>query len=402
MQFGVSHRFTDQLYADDLVVTAECQQDLQVALDAVSAWGHSVAVLLRDWTHKVCRYGFWASKGCPSLFSFPQWPRVALGLRMSLSAHARHLVSRGNRLFAQCVAWCKSERLPLRFASTLFMSYVLPSISWGVEFLVSSHHTALQVIDRFLLRRCLQVLPTLQFSWNWDGLTLFTSAPVDCSLSLAGCTRCLRVIGALSLCLSSTPCFRCLSLGLRVVFLFVNLCAFPSLVTVVWGLGPLLTVCGWFRSCARTLDQCLHERLFQATSALSVSHVDPSSSTVNCGRPMKWCTDCLVHRTLVLGVWPVGAMILFLKVALHDLALPSSCPFCDAPHGDMFHCLSECAAFSDLREQWCRRCSVHPDSVPFWVLHPWLFNPTSSFNTFRTVLAHVTFIGQACERCVSL
>ena len=33
---------------------------------------------------------------------------------------------------------------------------------------------------------------------------------------------------------------------------------------------------------------------------------------------MKWCTDFLVHRTLVFGVWPVGAMILFLKVALHD------------------------------------------------------------------------------------
>ena len=46
----------------------------------------------------------------------------------------------------------------------------------------------------------LQVLPTLQFSWNWDGLTLFTSAPVDCSLSWTGCTRCLRVIGALSPC----------------------------------------------------------------------------------------------------------------------------------------------------------------------------------------------------------
>ena len=40
VQFGVSHRFTDQLYANDLVVTAECQHDLQVALDAVSAWGH--------------------------------------------------------------------------------------------------------------------------------------------------------------------------------------------------------------------------------------------------------------------------------------------------------------------------------------------------------------------------
>ena len=156
----------------------------------------------------------------------------------------------------------------------------------------------------------------------------------------------------------------------------------------------------WFRSCARALDQCLHGRLFQAASALSVSHVDPSSSNVNCGPDVVCRFPRPSHSRF--WVWPVGAMVFFLKVAPRHLALPSSCPFCDAPHGDMFHCLSECAAFSDLREQWCRRCSVHPDSVPFWVRHPWLFNPTSSFNTFRTVLAHVTFTGQACERFVSL
>ena len=33
----------------------------------------------------------------------------------------------GNRLLSQCVAWCKSERLPLRSASTLFTSFVWPS-----------------------------------------------------------------------------------------------------------------------------------------------------------------------------------------------------------------------------------------------------------------------------------
>ena len=39
-----------------------------------------------------------------------------------------------------------------------------------------------------------------------------------------------------------------------------------------------------------------------------------------------WCTDFLVRRTLVLGVWPVGALILFLGRAGRHLALPSSCP----------------------------------------------------------------------------
>ena len=163
------------------------------------------------------------------------------------------------------------------------------------------------------------------------------------------------MIGALSLRLSSTPCVRCLNLGLRAVFPFANLCAFPSLAIVVWF---------W------VLCQCLHGRQFQTASALSINHVDPNSSTVNCG------TDEMVYR------FPRPSHSRFWGLARwgHDpfpggraarhLAQPSSCSFCDAPQGDMFHCLSECAAFLNLNEQWCRRCSVHPDSIPFWVRHP--------------------------------
>ena len=124
----------------------------------------------------------------------------------------------------------------------------------GMEFFVSSP-PALQVIDTAL--RKWQFLfgwpacsPSFRHSWNWGGLTLPNTNRL---LSLSGRMRCLRMIGALSLRLSSTPYFRCLSLGLRAVFPFANLCA-----------------------------------------------------------PMKWCTDFLVRRTLVFGVWPVGAMILFL------------------------------------------------------------------------------------------
>ena len=32
------HRFSDQLYADDLVVVADCEHDLQVSCDVVDAW----------------------------------------------------------------------------------------------------------------------------------------------------------------------------------------------------------------------------------------------------------------------------------------------------------------------------------------------------------------------------
>ena len=148
-----------------------------------------------------------------------------------------------------------------------------------------------------------------------DGLTLFTSAPVDCSLSLFGR---MHAMPAFSLCLSSTPCFRCLSLGLRVVFPFANLCAFPSLVTVVSVLGPLLTVCGCgsVRAPAPltsvSMDVC--SRLHPPCRSVMWIPVLPPSIVA----PMKWCTDFLVRRTLVWGLARWGHDPLFLKVALHD------------------------------------------------------------------------------------
>ena len=44
---------------------------------------------------------------------------VNLTSTLSWVAHTRHLVTRANRLLAQCVAWCRTEGLSLRFASTL-------------------------------------------------------------------------------------------------------------------------------------------------------------------------------------------------------------------------------------------------------------------------------------------
>ena len=62
-------------------------------------------------------------------------------------------------------------------------------------------------------------------------------------------------------------------------------------------------------------------------------------------------TDQLYADDLVVTTECQHDLQIALVVAI---SLPSSCPFCDAPHGDMFHYRSECAAFSDLREQWCR------------------------------------------------
>ena len=58
--------------------------------------------------------------------------------------------------------------------------------------------------------------------------------------------------------------------------------------------------------------------------------------------------------------------------------------------------------FTDSRMQWCRRCSVRPDSATLWIQHPWLFNLGSDMNTLALVRAHVAFVGQVCERFTSL
>ena len=136
-------------------------------------------------------------------------------------------------------------------------------------------------------------------------------------------------------------------------------------------------------------------RLFQVASDLSVSHVDHSSSTVNCGPDeMLYRFPRPTHsRFGGLARWdhhpfPEG------RVARH-LPLPSSCPFSEVPEGYMFHCFLECSAFANLREQWCRRCSENPDSVPFCAA-------SMAVQPHFSALSSPVFIGQACERYVSL
>ena len=254
VQFGSSLRFTDQLFADDLVVTAECQHYLQVALDVVSAWCHR-------W-----RFSFWIgpTKSAPMVYgprtSVPPcsvflsgqvFPLVSeylylevMTTSLSWPARARDLVSRGNRPFAQCVPWNRSERLPLRFASALFTSYVLPSISWGEEFSVSPL-PAPQVIDTAWHRWSPFLLgwPTgspvdavfLESGWS-DAPHISTTRLLP--LSLVGCR-----LSALSQRLSSAPCCRSLSLGLRVAFPCANLWPFLSLDVMAKVRGPVHTVC---------------------------------------------------------------------------------------------------------------------------------------------------------------
>ena len=59
---------------------------------------------------------------------------VVLTPSLRWDAHVAHLVSRGHRLFAQCVSWARSEGLSVSFAHFLLATYVFPSAMYGKEF----------------------------------------------------------------------------------------------------------------------------------------------------------------------------------------------------------------------------------------------------------------------------
>ena len=65
--------------------------------------------------------------------------------------HVQLLISQGNRLLAQCVAWCRAEHLPVKMASSILRVCVLPSVSWGSEFFALSP-AALHLLDGALAR----------------------------------------------------------------------------------------------------------------------------------------------------------------------------------------------------------------------------------------------------------
>ena len=53
-------------------------------------------------------------------------------LSLSWATHVQHVVDRSNRLFAQCVSWCRAERLPLHTASSIFLVHAQHCLGLGI------------------------------------------------------------------------------------------------------------------------------------------------------------------------------------------------------------------------------------------------------------------------------
>ena len=203
------HRFSNQLYAHDLVVVADCEHDLLVSCDVVAAWARKWRFKFVVGPTKATSMVFGPARLVPicavTLAGVPlpqvsEYPYLGATLTSSLTwvLPIRKLNARGNRLFAQCVSWCRSEHLPLVFASNLFHTYVSPSVLWGAEF-CSGSAPAVRLLDRAIRRwtRCLlgwprgSPVPAVHLESGWpDAQRLITgrlfgritSMPIgDCS-----------------------------------------------------------------------------------------------------------------------------------------------------------------------------------------------------------------------------
>ena len=124
--------------------------------------------------------------------------------------------------------------------------------------------------------------------------------------------------------------------------------AFPRSFGICPGSSPG-SVHSWFRACVSPrLDQSLRQRLCTAASTLTVSHVDLRLLSVNQG------PDHVVHGRSTLPsharLWGLARVTILALVVVQLVILATHFRvFCDAPQGDLVHCL--CLAFSDLREQ---------------------------------------------------
>ena len=154
--------FTDQLCADDLVLVADSPLDLQSALNAVHRWGCRLrfkfgvgptksAVMVFGNRRRLPDFDLHQGGVSLAVVSSYKYLGALLTPTLSWTKHVQFLISRGNRLFAQCVAWCRAEHVPVQMASSIFRVNVLPSVSWGSEFFAQSP-AALHLLDGAIRR----------------------------------------------------------------------------------------------------------------------------------------------------------------------------------------------------------------------------------------------------------
>ena len=191
-----------------------------MALDAVHAWGVRWRFSFGIGTTKCATMVFGPLRGCLDccvhLGGVPT-ALVHLGVvrspTLSWRPHVDFICSRGDRLFHQASAWCLGEGLPLSVSSSIFVTYVLCSSSFGLE-IIGDDLFALQQLNLALRRWYRHLLgwpraPLLQQCTGNLVLAMHNAFPSDvhspCSVACALLTTPLLVRRSLPVCSGSLP-----------------------------------------------------------------------------------------------------------------------------------------------------------------------------------------------------
>ena len=370
-----SFRHACQLHADDLVVLTASQIDLQLALDAVHAWGVRWRFSFGVGPTKSMVFG--PPRGRPDccvhlggvpLPSVQQYRYLGIVLSPTLSwrPHVEFLCSRGDRLFHQASAWCLGEGLPLSFSSSVFVTYVLSSSSFGFEY-IADDPLALQQFNLALRHWCRHLLgwpsasPVAAVHWE-----LGISDALHLALGRARFSGACPLLIMLHLALRSLPvCSGSPRLrwapgqtGARLLSTPSPSRSLPTWVSLTG--SPPSSLHQWLsREVNPRLHRALRHRLSAMVSDLHGVLVDVSSDNFLPVIQNSVCSFNLpssAFRLWGLARWGHDHSSTG-RPSRHRQG-PSTCPFCHDVDGSLMHHLSVCPSHRNARATWAHSCGI--------------------------------------------
>ena len=152
---------------------------------------------------------------------------------------------------------------------------------------------------------------------------------------------------------------------------------------------------GWIAFSSQEVVQSLSGSILATTVVMKRQQRSPSMLAL-----MSSCVAEVVLRSMRgSGALPVGVMTPSLVDVPQDILVTLKVADSVMPlWGDLWHSLSECPEFDDLRAQWSSRCGISPQFAQAWSRHSWIFDPSSVLNSPGSIRAHIYFVGAVCER----
>ena len=402
------------LYADDIVILAECQEELQAALDALALWASR-------WRFS---FAVGPSKSAAVCFNPPRQPPRPLRLagsdlpfvpsytylgvvfhcRGSTRPHAQHAIARGERKFRQCCAWAHRQGLHAAWLDDLFRSYVLPSAAYGLELATPAGERA---FDRALTRWGRRIL-----GWP-DGaprVAVFGDLGWHRADALA-----LRRRASLFVRLLRGPPPSC-RFTAHDVFRYafergdtwaadtaraIALLGVPSPAS--WGIGegvPSSSGDRWLRAAFLPRLEA-HARETHHTACAAINSLGLYHDAQPAPRLQTLVHNTRIHATSARA-WGLARCghhpFADGRSARHVGSTPTPCQ-CGAPAPTLRHALTACPATADLRARWAAAVQLPVEGLPSWdALCHFLFHPRHQANTASSVRQHVAFVGAVDRR----